>query len=121
MLERMQGHALRWRGMRPVLLVVAVLSLVAAVRVLLTSVDQAGDVALIPSLVLFLWCVMLHAFLTLFAQVPAPPATHLSWGRRMLMRCKRAFHYVFLAVFAVLSALLLLTSWQLVGAWRMMY
>jgi hypothetical protein len=39
----------------------------------------------------------------------------------MLMRCRRVFYYLFLGLFAVLSALLLLTSWQLAGAWRMMY
>ena len=121
MLERMQGVARRWSAVRPLLLVVAVLSLGAAMRVVLTAVDRAGDVYLIPALVLFLWCVMLHAFLSLFAQVPGPVVTTLPWRRRMLMRCKRAFYYLFLGMFAVLSALLLLTSWQLAGAWRMMY
>lgn len=121
MLERMQGHARRWSAVRPVLLIAAVLALAAALRILLTSVDQAGDVYLIPALVLFLWCIMLHAFLTLFAQVPPPVVTALPWRRRMLMRCRRAFYHLFLGSFAVLSALLLLTSWQLAGAWRMMY
>jgi hypothetical protein len=121
MLEQMQGYARRWMALRPVLLVVAVLALGAALRILLTSVDQAGDVYLIPALVLFLWCIMLHAFLTLFARVPPPAVTTLPWRQRMLMRCRRVFYYLFLGLFAVLSALLLLTSWQLAGAWRMMY
>jgi len=121
MLEQMQGYARRWMALRPVLLVVAVLALGAALRILLTSVDQAGDVYLIPALVLLLWCIMLHAFLTLFARVPPPVVTTLPWRQRMLMRCRRVFYYLFLGLFAVLSALLLLTSWQLAGAWRMMY
>ncbi len=121
MLERMQGHARRWLPWRPLLILLALLSLGAALAVLLTSASQAEDVYLIPALVLFLWCLMLHAFLTLFAQVPAPVVMTLPWQTRMLMRCKRAFYYLFLGLFAVLSALLLFTSWQLAGAWRMMY
>jgi hypothetical protein len=121
MLERMQGHARRWMLLRPLLLVLALLSFGALLAVLLTSATQAEDVYLIPALVLFLWCIMLHAFLSLFAQVPAPVVTTLPWRERMLMRCKRTFYYLFLCLFAALSALLLLTSWQLAGAWRMMY
>jgi hypothetical protein len=120
MLETLQGIARRWRRMRPVLLLGALLALGAAVRVLLTSSTQAGDIYLIPALLLFLWCLMLHAFLSLFAQVP-PPVTPLPWRQRMLARGRRAFHYLFLLLFALLSLGLLLASWQLAGAWRMMY
>lgn len=121
MLEILQGHARRWRAMRPVLLVLALLSLGAALAVLLRSTDQAGDLYLIPSIVLFLWCLMLYAFLSLFAQVPAPAVMSLPWRRRMLLRWRRAFYYLFLVLFIALCLLLLLTSWQLAGAWRMMY
>jgi len=121
MLERMQEHARRWRLLRPLLLGLALLSFGAVVAVLITSADQAGDVYLIPALVLFLWCIMLHAFLTLFAEVPQPVVTTLPWRARILMRAKRMFYHLFLGLFALLSALLLLTSWQLAGAWRMMY
>lgn len=121
MLERMQEHALRWRAVRPLLVVLALLSLAAGLRVLLTSADQAGDAYLIPAIVLFLWCLMLHAFLSLFAHIPPPAVMTLPWRKRIIARCKRGFYTAFLWAFAALTALLLITSWQLAGAWRMMY
>jgi len=121
MLERMQGHARRWRALRPLLLALAMLSLAAGLGVLLTSNNQAGDAYLIPTIVLFLWCLMLHAFLSLFAHVPPPAVMTLPWRPRMMARCKRGFYTLFLWTFAALTALLLITSWQLAGAWRMMY
>ncbi len=121
MLETLQGIARRWQRTRPWLLLGALLALAAALRVLLTSSTQAGDIFLIPALLLFLWCLMLHAFLSLFAQVPPHPVTALPWRQRMLGKARRAFHYLFLLLFALLSLGLLLASWQLAGAWRMMY
>jgi len=120
MLETLQGIARRWQRTRPLLLLGALLALAVALWVLLTSSTQAGDIYLIPALLLFLWCLMLHAFLSLCAQVP-PPATPLPWRQRMLGRARGAFHYLFLLLFALLSLGLLLASWQLAGAWRMMY
>ena len=121
MLETLQGIARRWQRTRPLLLLGAVLALAAALRVLLTSSTQAGDIYLIPALLLFLWCLMLHAFLSLFAHVPSRPVTALPWRQSILARGRRAFHYLFLLMFALLSLGLLLASWQLAGAWRMMY
>jgi hypothetical protein len=121
MLETLQGIARRWQRTRPLLLLGALLALAAALRVLLTSSSQAEDIYLIPALLLFLWCLMLHAFLSLFAQVPPPAVTALPWRQRMVARSRRAFHYLFLLLFALLSLGLLLASWQLAGAWRMMY
>jgi hypothetical protein len=121
MLETLQGIARRWQRTRPLLLLGALLALAAALRVLLTSSSQAEDIYLIPALLLFLWCLMLHAFLSLFAHVPPPAVTALPWRQRMVARSRRAFHYLFLLLFALLSLGLLLASWQLAGAWRMMY
>lgn len=121
MLERLQGWARRFAGARPWLLVLALLSLSGCAWIVMTSGNQAGDVALIPNMLLFAWATMVHSFLNLFAQVPAGVVPGMKFASRFKARFKRSAYYLFAILMAVVSLLLIVTTLQMASAWRTMY
>lgn len=121
MLERLNRIAINLQGLKPYLLILAVLSLVAGVYVLLSSANQSDDRYLIPAFILFTWAVMARSFITLFFHVPSKATTTAGWWERCKIACTRGIYYGFLALFAISSAFLILGSWQLGSVWRMMY
>lgn len=121
MLNKLQKIALLLRPFRPVFLVLAILSLGYGVYVLLVSSSQADDLGLIPALIVFTWATMAGSFANLFAHVPPPAAKEVKFLMRIKARVSRAPYYCFLVLFLIATGFLLLTSWQLSSAWRMMY
>lgn len=121
MLERLQELARRYLRARPWMLALAVLSLGAGTWILMTSGDQAEDVAFIPAMLLFAWAIMLHSFLNLFAHVPPRVEPGRKFGMQLTARLKRGVYYMFAVLMAVVSLLLLVTTLQMLGAWRAMY
>jgi len=121
MLEKLQNIAIILRPFRTGFLILAALSVAYGLNVLLTSDSQAEDIALIPSFVLFAWATMAHSFTNLFAQLPVPPREEMKIVMRVKARVLRLLYYGFLTMFALASGFLLITSWQLFSAWRMMY
>ena len=121
MLERLQELARRFVGARPWMFALAVLSLGAATWILITSGDQADDIALIPAMLLFAWATMLNSFLNLFAHVPPRVQHGGKFGKQLTARLKRGAYYMFATMMAVMSVLLLVTTLQMLGAWRTMY
>ncbi len=121
MLERMCHIARRLQPVRGLLALLMALAVLNVGRVLLISASDAEDVALIPSVLLFVWALLGLAFIQMFSHVP--PAAHRQ--DRFLMRVRRAsfraLYYAFVLLFVLTSAFLLLTTWQLISAWRMMY
>ncbi len=121
MLERLQAIAVRFNRLRPFLLVLAVCGLSLGLYVLLTSSDQGDDVALIPAFMLFTWATMARSFVTIFAHVPVKADKDAGFWKRFKLGAQRAVYYGFMALFAVATIFLLLSSWQLSSVWRMMY
>ncbi|MDP1932663.1 MAG: hypothetical protein Q8L60_14510 [Gammaproteobacteria bacterium] len=121
MLERLQALARRYVRARSWLLVLAVLSFSAGAWILAMSSNQAEDIALIPTMLLFAWAIMLHSFLSLFAHVPPRVQPDMTFGRRLTARLKRSAYYMFTILTAMVSLLLLVTTLQMAGAWRTMY
>jgi hypothetical protein len=121
MLERLKRLAIRLAPIRQLILLLAFLALIAMAYVLATSGTQAEDIYLIPSLVLFIWALTVYSFLGIFSSISPMPISGQTLLRRLLMRVKRFFYYLLLALFAAMSLFLVVTSWQLAGAWRMMY
>jgi hypothetical protein len=121
MLERLKRLAIRLAPIRQLILLLAFLALIAMAYVLATSGTQAEDIYLIPSLVLFIWSLTVYSFLGIFSGISPTPISGQTLLRRLLMRVKRFFYYLLLALFAAMSLFLVVTSWQLAGAWRMMY
>lgn len=121
MLDKLQKIALALRPLRRVFLILAILALGYGIYVLLVSRSQADDLGLIPALILFTWAMMAHSFVSLFAHVPAGAGKETKLGMRIKARLSRASYYCFLILFAIATGFLLLTSWQLSSAWRMMY
>lgn len=121
MLERLKRIAVRLAPIRKWVLLLAIVALGAIAYVLSTSQTQAEDIYLIPTLVLFIWSLTVYSFLGVFSNIPPMPISGQTLLRRLLMRVKRFFYYVLLTLFAAMSLFLVITSWQLAGAWRMMY
>lgn len=121
MLERMQSIALRFQSLRPYLLVVALAALFGGVYVLLTDNNLVDDVALIPAFMLFTWATMARSFITIFALVPVRVSTQAGLFLRLKVWLRRGVYYIFLVLFALATAFLLLSTWQLSSVWRMMY
>ena len=121
MLDKLQNMARSFRSLSPALLVLAVLALAYGIYVLLSSNSQADDMALIPSLILFTWATLAHAFLSLFAYVPPRATKEMRFVMKVKVGLRRIPYYCLLVLFVTATGFLLLTSWQLSGAWRMMY
>lgn len=121
MLEKLQELARRYMGARPWMLVLALLSLCSAVWILMTSDRQAEDVGLIPAMLLFAWATMFHSFLNLFACVPPQAVAEENFGKRLTAIFKRGAYYMFAFLMALVTLLLVVTTLQMLGAWRTMY
>lgn len=121
MLERLQGMAIRFRKLGPYLLVLAICALCVGVYALLTSNDHADDAALIPAFMLFTWATMARSFIVIFTHVPEKTLADAGFWLHMKVAVKRGIYYGFFLLFAVATAFLLLSTWQLSSVWRMMY
>ena len=121
MLDKLQKIALALRPLSRVFLIVALLALAYGIYVLLVSSSQADDLGLIPALILFTWATMARSFIRLFAQVPVQAQSEMKFVTRVKTRLSRFVYYCFLLLFVIATGFLLLTSWQLSSAWRMMY
>lgn len=121
MLDKLQKIALSLRPLSFALLIIAIVSLGYAVYVLLVSSSQEDDLTLIPALILFTWATMARSFVSLFAHVPARARAEMKFVTRLKARASRIPYYCFLVLFVVATGFLLLTSWHLFSAWRMMY
>lgn len=121
MLERLQSLAQRLSWTAPWCLMFAIAGLGLAASALFLSTSEAEDARMIPGVLLFVWGLMARSFLQLFARVPSRPDA----GARVVTRVKVALHrsvyYIFLCLFAMAGLFLVITSWQLSSAWRMMY
>lgn len=121
MLDKLQKIALSLRPLSSALLIIALVALGYAVYVLLASRSQEDDLYLIPALVLFTWATMARSFISLFVHVPARASNEKKFVTRLKACISRIPYYCFLVLFVVATGFLLLTSWQLSSAWRMMY
>lgn len=121
MLDKLQKIALTLRPLRHVFLLLAILTLGYGVYILLVSRTQDDDLGLIPALILFTWATMALSFVNLFAHVPPPAEQEMKFSKKIKTRVSRALYYFFLVLFVIATGFLLLTSWQLSSAWRMMY
>lgn len=121
MLDKLQKIAITLRPLRRVFLILAILALGYGIYVLLVSSSQAEDLGLIPALILFTWSLMARSFVTLFAHVPPRAGQGMKFAKRIRARWSRFPYYCFLVLFLIATGFLLVTSWQLSSAWRMMY
>ena len=121
MLDKLQKIAHALRPLKRALLSLAVLALGYGIYVVLASSSQAEDLGLIPALILFIWATMASSFISLFARVPPRAAQQMKFVTRVKARFSRVLYYCFLVLFVIATGFVLLTSWQLSSAWRMMY
>lgn len=121
MLDKLRKIALAIRPLSRLFLILAILGLGYGVYVLLVSRSQADDLGLIPAVMLFTWAMMARSFISLFAHVPRSAQKEMKFLKRMKAQLARAPYYCFLILFVIATGFLLLTSWQLSSAWRMMY
>ena len=121
MLDKLQRIALVLRPISRLFLIVAILALGYGIYVLLASSSQADDLGLIPALIAFTWATMARSFISLFAHVPPRAQSDMKLALRIRARLSRFPYYCFLVLFVIATGFLLLTSWQLSSAWRMMY
>lgn len=121
MLERLQQIAISLKPLSPAFLALAILSLAFGIYVLLSSSSQTDDMALIPAIMLFTWATMARSFTVLFFHVPARASKEMKFVMRLKVSLRRIPYYCFLVLFAAATLFLIITSWQLSSAWRMMY
>lgn len=121
MLDKLQKIALALRPFRRIFLILAIVGLVYGVYVVLVSSSQADDLGLIPAFILFTWAMMARSFIDLFAHVPHRAQKEMRFGMRIRALLSRVLYYCFLGLFVIATGFLVLTSWQLSSAWRMMY
>src|SRR5690606_10375791 len=101
MLEKLQSLAQRLSWTAPWCLMLAIAGLGLAVSALFLSASEAGDVRMIPGVLLFVWGLMARSFLQLFARVPARPAAGAGIVTRIKAALRRSVYYIFLCLFAL--------------------
>lgn len=121
MIERLQKFATQFYWLKPLLLVLAALSLATALIILLSSSAMSDDVLLIPAIVLFSWCCVTYSVLNLFIAVPPKANKDTPLLSRIGRFIIRNFYYFLALCTVLLSFALLLVSYQLVSAWLRAY
>lgn len=121
MLEHLKRFAERFAILRCPALILSLLSLPLPVWIVLTSESHAQDIYLIPAVLMFIWLLLLYAFLSLFASVPERAPRDASVILRFRSGLRRAVYYTLALFMLLVSAALVMTTAQLIGAWVRMY
>jgi fatty acid desaturase len=121
MLENLQTLAVRLQRFGFVFNLIALAALIYGISALLLSTSQEQDKGFIPAIIVFTWAMLARSFVNLFRHLPGPPDTKMKFVTRVKARAMRLVYYGFLVLFASATGFLILTSWQLSSAWRMMY
>ena len=118
MLERLHWLACRLAPIRPALLGLAAVSLTTAGVVLLAFAGDAGDVILMPAILLLLWAIAGLIFVDVFAHAPPPPASRDSaWPEHWLDRLWLGLRWMLALGFVALSLTVADLSLHIADAW----
>ncbi len=121
MLKRLQSWAARLSPLaRPLLAVIALV--LAGIAVLMVGPESLQrEMLLIPALLLFVWLVLVYAFINLFAAVPDVASSDAGLWRRLCVAMQRGFYYLFAMLMAALTVAVVVTTFQLTMAWLRSY
>lgn len=120
MLIRLQQFAIRFAWLRRPLLLGCLLMPFVIAFLVFGSDGNSEDVALMPSVVLLAWLLLLHTALALFREVPAVRPED-GWWRRTKTRGVRALYSLLALLVMAITIAVLITSYQLVSTWVYLY
>lgn len=109
------ARRLAWLN-RPLLLLVMALPVIIGL-LLLSSPADGQDAWLIPSLLLFLWILLLYTGINLFADVPPPATADQPWHRRAGVSLRRGLYYILATLAVLLAVATIVTTYQLASVW----
>ncbi len=119
MIERLQTIATFLSRFRSLILVLGLI-FVGLFLLKLFEVGPAADYdLLIPSIVSFCWAITLYSFSILFVNVPPKPDAKAGFWARWRARIKRGIVWELAILMLILSAAVLILSFQLLRAWYM--
>lgn len=121
MIERLEKFARQFYWLKPILLVIAVGSLLTSVVVTLRANALSDDVLLIPALLLFCWCCITYSVLSLFVSVPARADHNTGRWKRIKISLVRSIYFLLALVTVILTLMLLYISYQLMHTWIRSY
>ncbi len=121
MLEQLKHVANKLAALRTPSLLLALLVMPVLIWIIAAPGSPSQEIYLIPTLILFVWLLLLYSFLSLFAEIPPVLQGSNPWSARMRATIKRGLYYVVAVFMLLITNALLITSLQLFGAWWRMY
>lgn len=113
MIERFQAIA-TFLGKFKLLIVALILC--STLLLILSLIDNPylqRDDTLIPSFILFFWCLTIYSFSQLFANVPAKPDSSMAWRARMAVRLRRGLLWILAVLMTSLSLAVVILTYEL--------
>jgi len=121
MIERLEKFASQFYWLKPILLILAGLSLATSLLVMLQSTSVSEDVLLIPALLVFCWCCITYSVLNLFVLVPARADKNSGLWNRCKIAAIRGCYLLLATLTIILTLTLVLVSYQLIRTWLRSY
>jgi fatty acid desaturase len=115
MLDRLHTFASRLRWLRPLSVLLGLISFFAAIFLLVQPDEMTTEAWFIPSLLVFCWTVLLYSFLSLFQVIPKRAGRDRPWRKRFMTGMVRAILYGLGLALLGLSIALVLMSYRLVN------
>jgi NADH:ubiquinone oxidoreductase subunit 6 (subunit J) len=117
MLELFEKLARRIEPFRMLIVLMFIAVCVAAAWVLLMASAELQDRWLIPTILALVWVLLLYSGLLLFAQVPAAKTNATRWRDRLSVKIKRGGYHLFAWFMLLVSAAVVIVTFQLSMAW----
>ena len=116
-LEGLQSYANKFRLLKPFALIILVVSLAAAVIIIIKSHSHQDDLFLIPSLLGLVWALNCLGLLYTFPEIPRKSKKEDRFLLKLKLKLKRLWYWILGLLFIFTSIALLIISIRLMGIW----
>lgn len=121
MLEQFEKLARRIKPFRMLIVLMFIAVCLAAAWVLLIAPAELQDRWLIPIILALVWVLLLFSGSLLFAQVPDANTNPKHWRDRWAIKIKRGGYHLFAWFMFLVSAAVVIVTFQLSMAWIRMF
>ena len=122
MIDSLKKLAIKFKGLKLVVNLLLVTSLLTFLFITFTDYSIASDdTYLIPSLSLVIWSLLACSFLYTFPFVPDNPGKEVNFLKRFKIKLLRAYYYVILLIALIASIGGLILSLRIIGIWLRNY
>ena len=109
--------AKRFHKLKSIAIILAIMFLIFIIGIIFSSSGHQGDFFLIPSIVIFSWCLLAYMFLIVFQYIP----NRANEGDKFLVRAKvkthRSLYWLFGVGFIVILIFTLAKSISMIAVW----